>query len=140
MIALSGFMNVLAILGLVVGFVVLLVVIFLLQATLAPLRAVLKDLEDAKTAPMLERGVPGTEQLGQTRRLAESVPPLALAYLNKLGAGHRPPAQAPPPGPPGWNPAAPPAPTAPAPDAPRPVAPGAVDTNLPAWQRFQARN
>jgi hypothetical protein len=139
MIALSSTMNVLAILGLVVGFVVLLVVIYLLQSTLAPLRAVLKDVEDAKTAPMLERGVPGTDQLGQTRRLAESVPPLALAYLNKLGAG-------------GGAPAAPPAAAA-APAAsggyvppynmqPQPPPPPAAadDANLPGWQRFQARN
>lgn len=94
-IALSSFLNVLAIIGLVVGLVVLLLVIYLLQSTLAPLRAILTDVTGAHTAPMLERGVPGTEQLGTTRRLAESVPPLALAYLNKLGAGGAP--SAPPP-------------------------------------------
>ena len=92
-------MTVLAIIGLVVGLVVLLVVIKLLNDTLTPLRSILADVQNAKTAPMLERGVPGTDQLGQTRRLAESVPPLALAYLAKLGASPAPPppAYAPPP-------------------------------------------
>jgi hypothetical protein len=138
-IALSSTLNVLAIIGLVVGLVVLLLVIFLLQSTLAPLRAVLTDVSSAKTAPMLERGVPGTDQLGTTRRLAESVPPLALAYLNKLGAGGArsapPPAAAAPAAAPGgytppYNmPAQPPPPPA-----------ASDDPNLPGWQRFQARN
>ena len=83
-------MTVLAIIGLVVGLVVLLVVIKLLNDTLRPLRSILADVQNAKTAPMLEHGVPGTDQLGQTRRLAESVPPLALAYLSKLGASPAP--------------------------------------------------
>jgi len=83
-------MTALAIIGLVVGLVVLLVVIKLLNDTLTPLRNILADVQNAATAPMLERGVPGTEQLGQTRQLAESVPPLALAYLQKLGANPAP--------------------------------------------------
>ena len=84
-------MTVLAIIGLVVGLVVLLVVIKLLNDTLTPLRSILADVKNAQTAPMLERGVPGTDQLGQTRRLADSVPPLAVAYLGEArgepGAG-----------------------------------------------------
>jgi hypothetical protein len=114
-------MNALIIIGLVVGVVILLVVIFLLQSTLNPLRAVLKDVELAKTAPMLTRGVPGTDQLDQTRRLAQTVPPLALAYLAKLGAA----------------PAAPAAPSFPSTAAPSayPQAPGAHE---PAWKRFQS--
>ena len=83
-------MQILAIIGLVVGLVVLLVVIKLLNDTLKPLRAILADVQGAHSAPLLERGVPGTEQLGQTRRLAESVPPLAQAYLNKLGSSPAP--------------------------------------------------
>ncbi len=79
--------EVLAIIGLVVGLVVLLVVIKLLQGTLKPLLEILRDVKGAHSAPLLERGVPGTEQLGQTRRLAESVPPLALAYLQKISGG-----------------------------------------------------
>jgi len=83
-------MQILAIIGLVVGLVVLLVVIKLLNDTLTPLREILADVKGAHSAPLLERGVPGTEQLGQTRRLAESVPQLALAYLSKLGASPAP--------------------------------------------------
>ena len=69
-------MTVLAIIGLVLGLVVAVVVLKLLNDTLTPLRSVLADVQNAHTAPMLERGVPGTDQLGQTRRLADSVPPL----------------------------------------------------------------
>lgn len=104
-------MTVLAIIGLVLGLVVAVVVLKLLNDTLTPLRSILADVENAKTAPMLERGVPGTDQLGQTRRLADSVVPLAVAYLGKLGAAPKPaappppaysaPAYAPPPAPPG---------------------------------------
>ena len=39
---------------------------------------------------MLKKGIPGADQLGTTRRLAESVPPLAIAYLNKLSLPTRP--------------------------------------------------
>jgi hypothetical protein len=127
-LAVSSTVTVLAIIGLVIGLVVLLVVIWLLQSTLAPLRAVLTDVTSARTAPMLERGVPGTEQLSQTRRLAESVPPLALAYLGKLAGGARP---APPP-------AEPASPTPSAPAAPA-AEQAPSDANLPGWQRFQAR-
>jgi hypothetical protein len=125
-------MTVLAIIGLVVGLVVLLVVIKLLNDTLTPLRSILADVENAKTAPMLERGVPGTDQLGTTRRLAESIPPLALAYLAKLGA----------------SPAAPPPPAYAAPPAYAPPTPAATPSGgqqqldapvSPAWKRYSSR-
>jgi hypothetical protein len=130
-------MTVLAIIGLVVGLVVLIVVIKLLNDTLTPLRHILDDVQNAKTAPMLERGVPGTEQLGQTRRLAESVPPLALAYLQKLGAN---PAPAPPP-----SYASPPPPPAYSPPAPSAAPSGGqgqqqLDAPVsPAWKRYSSR-
>lgn len=120
--AVSTAVQVLAIIGLVVGLVVLLVVIFLLNGVLAPLRAVLNDLRDAHTAPMLERGVPGTEQLGQTRRLADSVPPLALAYLQKLSLV------------PGPGQAAAPAP--PPQSSKELFPPTQAPSNLPAWKRY----
>ena len=125
-------MTVLAIIGLVLGLVVLLVVIKLLNDTLRPLRSILADVENAKTAPMLERGVPGTEQLGQTRRLAESVPPLALAYLAKLGASPAPPAPAYAPPPPAWSPPPAAAPAA----ASAPPQGASVE---PAWKRYSSR-
>jgi hypothetical protein len=125
-LAVSSTVQVLAIVGLVVGLVVLGVVVFLLQATLAPLRKVLADVRSAQTAPMLERGVPGTDQLGQTRRLAESVPPLALAYLQKLSGGGAPAPPAPAP------------PSAPAPVFAEQSAPtnGASSSNEPAWKTY----
>jgi hypothetical protein len=122
-LAVTSTQSVLAIIGLVIGLVVLLVVIKLLNDTLKPLLAVSADLQDAKTAGMLERGVPGTEQLGQTRRLADSVPPLALAYLAKLGANPAPaPAYAPPP--PSSAPAA------------QPSSAQAAQPEEPAWKKY----
>jgi hypothetical protein len=126
-------MTVLAIIGLVVGLVVLLVVIKLLHGTLAPLLAVQADVKSAKTAPMLERGVPGTDQLDQTRRLADGVPDLAVRYLQKLSLSvntEPPPAYAAP------------AP-APAPAPPPPAQPAADDKPdstwaPPAWHRYRS--
>ncbi len=93
--AISSTGSVLAVIGLVVGLVVLGVVIWLLNDVLRPLLRISEDIQNAETAPMLKKGIPGADQLGQTRRLAESVPPLALAYLNKLALGPRPAAPAP---------------------------------------------
>ncbi len=121
-------MQILAIIGLVVGLVVLLVVIKLLNDTLAPLRATLADVQGAHSAPLIERGVPGTEQLGQTRRLADSVPPLALAYLAKLGANPAPP----PPPQPTYSA---PAPSA-APAAAQPSSAQASQPEPPAWKKY----
>jgi len=124
-------MQILAIIGIVVGLVVLLVVIRLLTNTLTPLREILADVQGAHSAPLLERGVPGTEQLGQTRRLAESVPQVALAYLSKLGAN-----PAPRPAEPSYSAPAP-AP-APAPAAQADAAPSqqSQQPEPPAWKKY----
>ncbi len=84
-VAVSTVIAILALLGLVVGLVVLGVVIYLLNDILTPLRRALVDLNDAKTAPLLQHGVRGTEQLARTQQLANQVPELAGAYLTKLG-------------------------------------------------------
>jgi hypothetical protein len=107
--------------GLAIGLIVLAVVIWLLNDVLTPLRKTLSDLQSAKTAPMLERGVPGTEQLAATRRLAESVPDPALAYLHKLDLSPRAeaPAQAAP--------------------VPSPPEEAEDDSRLPAWKLFNRR-
>lgn len=126
--------TILAVMGLVLGLVVLFVVIWLLNDVLGPLRRIAADLTEANKAPMLKKGIPGADQLSTTRRLAESVPPLALAYLNKLALGPR--AAAPPP----------PEPVAVAPAAPPAAAPAAAssgvddhsDSTLPAWKRYIA--
>ncbi|HUR84556.1 MAG TPA: hypothetical protein VMY78_04365 [Solirubrobacteraceae bacterium] len=83
--AVSTGIAVLALIGLAVGLVVFGVVIALLQGVLSPLLKVLADVQDAKTAPMLEHGVKGTDQLSRTQSLANSVPDLAVAYMTKLG-------------------------------------------------------
>jgi hypothetical protein len=85
MMAVGAGVAILALIGLAIGLVVLFVVIWLLNDVLTPLRRILHDVEDAKTAPLLERGVQGTDQLERTRRLAEAVPDLAVAYMQKLG-------------------------------------------------------
>jgi hypothetical protein len=85
LLAVGTAVAIVALIGLAIGLVVLFVVIWLLQGVLAPLRRILADVKSAQTAPMLERGVQGTDQLGRTRSLAESVPDLAAAYLVKLG-------------------------------------------------------
>jgi hypothetical protein len=133
-LAVGTTVSVLAVIGLVIGLVVLGVVIFLLNGVLAPLRAILRDLQSAKAAPMLQRGVPGTEQLSTTRRLAESVPDLALAYLSKLSL----PAAAPAPAPAPSTPA--PAVSAAAPTQTQPAQgppADAEDSALPAWKRYR---
>jgi len=122
--------TVLSIVGLVIGLVVLVVVISLLNGVLSPLRRILADLRSAKTAPMLERGVPGTDQLGATRRLAESVPDLALRYLQKLSSRPAAAREAPP--------APAPAAAAPAAAATTTGLPSALDDpRLPAWKRYR---
>lgn len=128
-LAVGTTVTVLALIGLAVGLIVLGVVIWLLANVLAPLRSILRDLQSARTAPMLERGVPGTDQLGTTRRLAESVPDLALAYLQKLSLPAKPPEPAPEPA----VSAAAPAPAQPS------QAPSAEtdDASLPAWKRYR---
>jgi hypothetical protein len=128
----SAGLAVLAIIGLLVGLLVLGVVIYLLNDILRPLLSVNADLQDAVTAPMLEKGIPGADQLSTTRRLADSVPPLAIAYLNKLALPQTP---------------APPTPSASAPvPAARPAAAGAgagpsqqgldAPSTMPPWKGF----
>ncbi len=124
--------TVLAIVGLVVGLVVLGVVIYLLNDVLRPLRSVNADLQNAVKAPMLTKGIPGADQLSMTRRLADSVPPLAIAYLNKLALPQTP-------APPMLSASAPAPAAAPAP-APAGAGPSQqhldAPSTLPAWKVF----
>jgi hypothetical protein len=124
--------TVLAVIGLLLGVVVLLVVIWLLNDVLRPLRRISADITEANKAPMLKKGIPGADQLSTTRRLAESVPPLAEAYLNKLGASPAPP----PPAAPAAAAPAPAAASAPAPAASPSGADSHSDSTLPAWKLF----
>ena len=135
-LAVSSTGQTLAVIGLVVGFVVLLVVIWLLSQVLAPLRKALADVKSANTAEMLKKGVPGTDQLGTTRRLADSVPPLALAYLSKLGLAGK--AATPAPAHTFASPPPPPPPPAPAPAQSSPQQP-AAPSSQPAWKVFSGQ-
>ncbi len=84
-LSVSTTIAVLSLVGLALGLVVAGLVVFLLQSTLNPLRKILADVENAKTAPMLEHGVRGIDQISRTQQLAQSVPDLAVRYMNKLG-------------------------------------------------------
>ena len=127
-LAISSTGTILAIIGLVVGLVVLFVVIWLLNDVLRPLRRISADVTEANKAPMLKKGIPGADQLSTTRRLAESLPDLALAYLSKLSLAPRPAA---------------PEPAAPAPTPVGVAAPAQPSTDdhdhstVPAWKRYR---
>jgi hypothetical protein len=84
---------------------------------------------------MLTKGVPGTEQLSTTQRLANSVPPLALAYLSKLGLAGKAATPAPTQT---FAAAPPPPPPPPPPDRPSPQQP-AAPSSLPAWKVFSGQ-
>lgn len=89
---------ILAILGLVVGLVVLGVVVMLLGAVLSPAREIAQQAKQAPdVAPFISDGVKGVDELGRTRQLANQIPPLALAYLEKVQAGAPAPGGAPAP-------------------------------------------
>jgi hypothetical protein len=95
LLAVSTAGAILAILALVVGLVVLGVVIILLQGVLSPAREIAQQAKQAPdVAPFLTNGVQGVDELSRTRQLTNQVPPLALAYLEKVQSG------APAPGPP----------------------------------------
>lgn len=99
-LAISTGSAILAILGLVIGLVVLGVVIALLTAVLSPAREIARNASEApEVAPFLKNGVQGVDELSRTRNLCSQVPPLALAYLQKVQAGAPPPSAAPAPAP-----------------------------------------
>lgn len=99
--AISTGLAILAWIGLAIGLVVLLVVVFLLNEVLTPLREIARHARGVpEVAPFVVTGVKGVEDLRRTSELASSVPPLAEAYLAKLSSAGtiRRAAQAPPPG------------------------------------------
>jgi hypothetical protein len=113
LLAVSTAGAILAILGLVVGLVVLGVVIILLQGVLSPAREIAQQAKQAPdVAPFLTNGVQGVDELSRTRQLTNQVPPLALAYLDKVQRG------APAPGAPAPAPGGAPAGQGPAPSEP----------------------
>jgi hypothetical protein len=108
LLAISTGSAILAIIALVIGLVVLLVVIALLTAVLSPAREIARHASEApENAPFINNGVRGVDELSRTRNLASQVPPLALAYLQKVQAAAPaagpPPASAPGPAPAGQS-------------------------------------
>jgi len=88
LLAISTGLTILAIIGLVIGLVVLGVVIMLFSAVLSPTRQIARHAREAPdVAPFLTNGVQGVEELRRTRDLCSQVPPLALAYLAKMRRG-----------------------------------------------------
>ena len=77
---------VLAIVGLVLGAVVLLVVIALFTRIMRPAGEIDAYARDILTAGVgIATNLDGVEQLARTRALGGAVPGLAVAYLRKLG-------------------------------------------------------
>jgi hypothetical protein len=80
--------EILALIGLILAVGVLVAVALFLHGVLRPVREI-----DGYAAQILEAGLgiarnlDDTPALLRTRELAQGVPPLALAYLRKLGAG-----------------------------------------------------
>ena len=79
-------MTVLALLGLVVGVVVLLAVIALFNRILRAAREIDAYAADILTAGVgIAKNLDGVDQLTTTRALGGAVPGLAVGYLRKLG-------------------------------------------------------
>lgn len=97
--AISTGLAILALIGLVVGLVVLVVVVVLLSAVGGAVRGIRGHVRDIpEIAPFITNGVQGVDELRRTNQLANSVPPLAEAYLAKLGvSGPARPASSPSP-------------------------------------------
>ena len=79
-------MTALALVGLLVGLVVLLVVIALFDRVLRPAKEIDRYARDILTAGVgIATNLDGTDQLATTRELGGAVPGLAVGYLRKLG-------------------------------------------------------
>ncbi|MDP9385066.1 MAG: hypothetical protein M3P50_07520 [Actinomycetota bacterium] len=85
-LAVSTGIAVLALVGLLVGVVVLLLVIVLFDRVLRPAREIDRYAGDILTAGVgIATNLDGTDQLATTRELGGAVPGLAVGYLRKLG-------------------------------------------------------
>jgi tetrahydromethanopterin S-methyltransferase subunit F len=86
-VAMSTGVVVLAWIGLAIGLVIAIVVVGLFNRIVAPAREIdryASDILDSGLA--IARNLDGADELVRTRELAVAVPPLAVAYLKKLGA------------------------------------------------------
>ncbi|MBA3347136.1 MAG: hypothetical protein H0T13_01095 [Actinobacteria bacterium] len=79
-------MIVLAWIGLALGLVVALVVVFLFSRIMRPAREIERYARDILDAGLgIARNLDGVDEAVRTRDLAAAVPGLAVAYLQKLG-------------------------------------------------------
>ena len=84
--AVSTGIAILALVGLVIGLLVLLLVIALFQRVIRPAQEIDSYAGDILTAGVgIATNLDGVERLRTTRDLAIAVPGLAVAYLKKLG-------------------------------------------------------
>jgi hypothetical protein len=89
LLAVSTGIAVLAWIGLALGLVIAVVVVALLQSVLRPVLEIRRYSEDVLTAGVgIAKNLDAVDELAHTRELAQAVPGLAVAYLNKLGAGN----------------------------------------------------
>lgn len=80
--------TVLAGVGLALGLVVAVVVVLLFNRVIGPALEIERYAEDILDGGLgIARAVDGADELLRTRELATAVPPLALAYLDRLGVG-----------------------------------------------------
>ena len=88
LLAVSTGIAALAWIGLALGLVIAIVLVALLQSVLRPVREIRRYSEDILAAGVgIAKNLDAVDELGRTRELAQAVPGLAVAYLNKLGAG-----------------------------------------------------
>ena len=79
---------ILAWIGLVLGLVILLVVVALLNRVVRPALEIQRYADDILEGGVgIARNLDDADQILRTRELATAVPGLAVAYLQKLGAG-----------------------------------------------------
>lgn len=84
-LAISSGIAVLAWIGLAIGLVLAVVVVLLFNSVVGPAREVERYAEHILDAGLgIARNVDGADELLRTRELATAVPPLALAYLERL--------------------------------------------------------
>lgn len=86
-VAMSTGIVVLAWIGLALGLVIAVVVVALFNRVMRPLLeidAYAKDILDGGLG--IARNLDGADELARTHELATAVPPLAVAYLKRLGA------------------------------------------------------
>lgn len=81
-LAVSTGSSVLSLIGLALGLVILLIVLALFNRVLRPALEIERYAKDILAAGMgIAKGVEGVDELAKTRDLVNSIPPLAVAYL-----------------------------------------------------------